>query len=64
MERIIKLEQELKLNKINILKCKDIWDKEYRGLLIQRSNIKDMLIEAYRTELLERSQDYEYTCGG
>lgn len=60
MERILKLESELKLNKINVIKHQDKADKEYRMLIIQRSNLKDMLIEAYRLELLERRSDAEY----
>lgn len=64
MNRILLLENELKLSKINILKCQDSSDptiqQEYRSFLIQRSNIKDMLIQEYRNELLEKRKDYEY----
>lgn len=58
--RILMLERELKLNKINILRCNDGQSKEYTGLLLQRSNLKDMLLEEYRGEVLERRKDYEY----
>lgn len=62
MDRILKLEQELKLNQFNILKHTGEFDKEYRSLIIQRSNLKDMLIIEYRNELLERRKNYDYCC--
>jgi hypothetical protein len=52
MKKILLLEEELKINQAKILKIQDnqegVTDKEYRGLLLQRSNIKDMLLNAYR----------------
>lgn len=63
MDKIMLLERELKLNKFHILKCKESFEKEYRNLLIQRSNLKDMLLDAYRNETLERRKDYEYVSG-
>ena len=65
MDQILLLERELKLNRMKLIQIQDVsnTDKEYRGLIIQRSNLKDMLIEAYRNEVLERRSDYEYASG-
>lgn len=67
IDRIMLLEQELKLNRFNIIKLESSTEpaiqKEYRSLIIQRSNLKDMLLEQYRNEILERRKDYEYASG-
>lgn len=69
MDEILKLERKLKLNKISILRVEsDISlgleeqgiQKRHRELLLQRSAIKDMLLEQYRQETLERRKDHEY----
>ena len=44
------LEEELKINttKIHLKQDNNEYDLEYRELLMQRSNIKDMLLDEYR----------------
>lgn len=61
MDKVVRIESELELNRVNILKIQgvDSLQKEYRDLLLQRSNLKDMLIEAYRDKLLK---EYGVTC--
>lgn len=65
MKYILTLEKELRSNKINILRIENkvgissSLDFEYRTLIVQRSNLKDMLIDAYRKELLEQIKDDE-----
>jgi hypothetical protein len=63
IEKILRYERELKTNQINILKVQDVAlsktptleaVKEYQVLLIQRSNLKDLLLDEYRNEVLER----------
>lgn len=60
MDKIISLESELKGNRNRLLKLKTD-HPDYRTLLIQRSNLKDLLIEAYRIELIERKKDYDFS---
>lgn len=48
MERIKRLEMELELNAIELAR-----EANY-NLLIQRANLKEMLLEAYRLELYEK----------
>ena len=59
-DKILNLENELKLNKTSILKMQ-VEDQansiEYRALLVQRSNLKDMLLDAYRAEMSVRVVD-------
>lgn len=65
MDRMLSLEIELKDNKISILRMEasqelTVRNEDYRMLLLRRSVLKDMLLEEYRNELLERSKDHEY----
>lgn len=48
MKRILQLENELSFNKEKLLKVQTINTKEQRILLLQRSNLKDLLLEEYR----------------
>lgn len=65
MSDIFLYEKELRLNKVNIQRVEKmnlddaVIAKDYRSLLVQRSNLKDMLLNAYRAEVLERENDYE-----
>jgi hypothetical protein len=68
IDKILRYERELKTNQVNILKVQDLAlstvatleaTKEYQVLLIQRSNLKDLLLEEYKNELLERRLDAE-----
>lgn len=63
MKRILILERELKLNKINLARIDGNnsieAQKEFRVLVIQRANLKDMLLDEYRKELIEKRSDIE-----
>lgn len=52
MNKVQRLEEELALNEQRLLVIQEAssfsLDTEYRMLLLQRSNLKDMLIGAYR----------------
>lgn len=68
MHKILMYEKELKLNMFNIkrlqlMESNAAIEKEMRGLLMQRSNLKDILIDSYRKELIEREKDREYIAG-
>ena len=54
MDKIFMLEEELKVNKSNIFRTQNNKErvKEYREYLVQRANIKDMLLNAYRNQML------------
>ena len=58
MERIERLETELHINKNNIKRLEQAESieaqRELRLLLMQRSNLKDMLLTAYREYVLRK----------
>ena len=47
-ERIVRLEEELCINTDITKECLKTKGPELRSLLLQRSNLKDMLLECYR----------------
>lgn len=51
MKEILALEAELRINAARIRAAQGKNDGEYRALLLQHVKLKDMLLDAYRTEV-------------